>query len=144
MIRNPAAVIAGLVIAFTLIWLIEKVGHTIYPPPADLDFSDPGAVRPYIATLPIFALLFPMFAWFIGTFAGSLAACLIGTARRVVFAGIVGVLVLAGTIANLILIPHPLWFSILSVIGIVVSAWLAVVIAPARGQTVAEEVSAAD
>ena len=132
MIRNPIAVIAGLVIAFVLILLVEKIGHTIYPPPADLDFSDPDAVRPYIATLPVFALLFPMFAWFIGTFVGSVVACLLGTARPIVFAGVVGVLVLAATIANLIVIPHPLWFSILSLIGIVVSAWLAVVAASAR------------
>jgi len=143
-IRNPAAVIAGLVIAFALIWLIETVGHTVYPPPADLDFSDPDAVRPYIATLPIWALLFPMFAWFIGTFVGSLVACLIGTARPIVFAGIVGVLVLAGTIANFIVIPHPLWFSILSVIGIVVSAWLAVLIASANTQTKADDTSASE
>ena len=132
MIRNPIAVIAGLVIAFVLILLVEKIGHTIYPPPADLDFSDPDAVRPYIATLPVFALLFPMFAWFIGTFVGSVVACLLGTARPIIFAGVVGVLVLAATIANLIVIPHPLWFSILSVIGIVVSAWLAVVATSAR------------
>ena len=62
MIRNAAAFVVGIVTAFGLVLLIEKLGHTIYPPPADLDWSDPAAVRPYIATLPIFALLFPMFA----------------------------------------------------------------------------------
>jgi len=130
MIRNISAAIIGLVIAFALIMVIEKVGHMIYPPPPDLDFSDPEAVRPYIATLPILALLFPMFAWMIGTFSGSLVACVIGTVRPLAFAIVVGGLVLAGTIANLIVIPHPLWFSALSVIGIVASAWLAMLLAP--------------
>jgi len=130
MIRNAAAFVVGIVTAFGAIWLIEKLGHTIYPPPADLDFSDPEAIRPYIATLPIFALLFPMFAWFIGTFAGSLVACYVGEARPILFTGVVGGLVLAATIANLIVIPHPLWFSIISVLGIVVSAWFALQIAP--------------
>lgn len=130
MIRNAGGVLAGLVIAFVLIWLIEKLGHTVYPPPADLDFSDPEAIRPYLDTLPIFALLFPMLAWFIGTFTGSLVGSLIGTARPLLFCAVVGGLVLAGTIANLIVIPHPLWFSIISVIGIVASAWLALQIAP--------------
>ena len=130
MIRNIAAAIIGLVIAFALIMAIEKVGHMIYPPPPDLDFSDPEAVRPYIATLPILALLFPMFAWMIGTFSGSLVACVIGTVRPLAFAVVVGGLVLAGTIANLIVIPHPLWFSALSVIGIVASAWFAMLLAP--------------
>ena len=130
MIRNIAAAIIGLVIAFALIMAIEKVGHMIYPPPPDLVFSDPEAVRPYIATLPILALLFPMSAWMIGTFSGSLVACVIGTVRPLAFAIVVGGLVLAGTIANLIVIPHPLWFSALSVIGIVASAWFAMLLAP--------------
>ena len=72
----------------------------------------------------------PVFAWFTGTFAGSLAACYTGTARPVIFVGIVGGLVFARTVANLILIPHPLWFSIVSLAGIVASAWLAMQIAP--------------
>jgi len=125
MIRNIAALIAGIVTAFASIYLIEMLGHTIYPPPADLDFSDPAAIRPYIATLPIIALLFPMFGWFVGTLTGSLVADLFGDAKPYVFAGIVGGLVLAGTIANLIMIPHPLWFSIISLLGIIASALLA-------------------
>jgi hypothetical protein len=129
-IRNVIAVVAGIIIAFGLIMLIEKIGHMIYPPPADLDWSDPAVIRPYIATLPILALLFPLFAWMAGTFFGSLAACFIGRARPLAFPGIVGGLVLAGTVANFIIIPHPLWFSILSVIGIASSAWLAMQLCP--------------
>lgn len=139
MIRNAAAVVAGVVTAFVLIMLIEKLGHMIYPPPTDLDWSDPAAVRPYMATMPVLALLFPMFAWMIATFVGSLLGCFIGTARPLAFAGIVGGLVLAGTVANLIVIPHPLWFSILSVVGIVTSAWLAMLVAPTANADTATE-----
>ncbi len=125
MIRNIAALIAGIITAFASIYLIEMLGHTIYPPPPDLDFSDPDAIRPYIATLPIIALLFPMFGWFIGAFAGSLVANFCGDAKPYVYAAAVGGLVFAATVANLILIPHPLWFSITSLLGIIASAWLA-------------------
>ena len=123
MIRNIAALIAGIVTAFASIYLIKNLGHTIYPPPPDLDFSDPEAMRPYIATLPIIALLFPMFGWFIGAFAGSLVANFCGDAKPYVFAAIVGGLVFAATVADLILIPHPLWFSITALLGIIASAW---------------------
>jgi len=111
--------------AFASIHLIEMLGHTIYPPPADLDFSNPEAIRPYFATLPIIALLIPMFGWFVSTLAGSLVANFCGDAKPYVFAAIIGGLVFAATVANLILIPHPLWFSITALIGIVASAWLA-------------------
>ena len=125
MAKNVAAAIAGIVTAFVMIMLIEKLGHIIYPPPTDLDFSDPEVMRPYIATLPFLALLFPMIAWVVATFAGTLLACKIGTAYPMAYAAVVGGLVLAGTIANLIVIKHPLWFSLLSLLAIVASAWIA-------------------
>ena len=130
MIRNIGAALAGLLTAFVLIYLIEMLGHSIYPPPPDLDFSDPEAMRPYVASLPPLALLFPMFAWFIGTFAGTLVASFIGTAKPILFAAVVGIFILAGTIANMIVIPHPLWFAVVALIGIAASAWLAMLVAP--------------
>jgi hypothetical protein len=133
-IRNVAAALAGLFTAFALIYLIELLGHSIYPPPEGLDQKDAEALRAYIALLPPLPMLFPMFAYFLGTFAGTSVGCLIGTARPIFFAAVVGMLVLAGTIANLIYIPHPLWFSIIAPVGIVVSAWLAMVISP-RGSS---------
>jgi len=125
MARNVAAALAGIVTAFVMIMLIEKLGHIIYPPPTDLDFSDPEVMRPYIATLPFLALLFPMIAWVVATFAGTVLACKIGTANPLAFAAVVGGLVLAGTIANLIMIKHPLWFSLVSLIAVAASAWIA-------------------
>ena len=125
MARNVAAALAGIVTAFVMIMLIEKLGHIIYPPPADLDVSNPDVMRPYIATLPFLALLFPMIAWVVATFAGTLVACKIGTANPLLFAATVGGLVLAGTIANLIMIKHPLWFSLVSLVAVAASAWIA-------------------
>lgn len=125
MARNVAAALAGIVTAFVMIMLIEKLGHFIYPPPADLDFSDPDVMRPYIATLPFLALLFPMIAWVVATFAGTVLACKIGTANPLAFAAVVGGLVLAGTITNLIMIKHPLWFSLVSLVAVAASAWIA-------------------
>ena len=125
MVRNVAAALAGIVTAFVMIMLIEKLGHFIYPPPADLDFSDPDVMRPYIATLPFLALLFPMIAWVVATFAGTVLACKIGTANPLAFVAVVGGLVLAGTITNLIMIKHPLWFSLVSLVAVAASAWIA-------------------
>ena len=133
MLRNVLAGIAGIATAVILVMLIEKLGHSIYPPPADLDYSDPDALRTYYSQLPLPALLFPMIAWIVGTFAGTLLACYLGTASTLTFAGVVGTLMLAATISNLILIPHPLWFSIIAVLGVAGAAWLAMQLAPDRG-----------
>lgn len=122
--RNIAAGVAGVVIAFVLVWLVEMLGHAVYPPPSDLDFADVDAMQAYIATLPPGALLFVAAAWFIGTLGGTCAACAIGTAKPLRFALVVGGLMLVATIINLAMIPHPMWFAALGIAGIVVAAWL--------------------
>ena len=127
--KSVLALIAGLVVMVVSIALIQALGHSIYPAPADLDTASADAMATYVATLPLPALLFPLFAYIVGTFAGTITACFIGPLKPVIYAGIIGTFVLAGTIANLILIPHPLWFSIFAVIGIGMSAWLAVIVA---------------
>ena len=122
--RNIGAGIAGIVIAIAMVWLIQMIGHAVYPPPPDLDFANPDAMRAFLDTLPVGALLFVAGAWFVGTLAGTCAACAIGTARPMIFAAVVGGLMLLATVVNLLVIPHPAWFSALGIIGIVAAAWL--------------------
>ncbi len=124
MLKNIVAGIAGVIIAGLLVWLVELLGHTVYPPPTNLNFADPDAMSAYIDALPIGALLFVAAAWFIATLGGTVAACKIGDAKPMIFASVVGGLMLLGTLFNLMTIPHPVWFSILGVAGIAVGAWL--------------------
>lgn len=124
MLKNIAAGFAGLIVAGLLVFLVEILGHTVYPPPADLNFANADAMSAYIDTLPIGALLFVAAAWFIGTLGGTVVACKIGDAKPLIYAGVVGGLMLVATLFNLVTIPHPLWFSILGVAGIAVGAWL--------------------
>lgn len=122
--RNIVAAVVGIVVAAVLVMLVEKIGHTIYPPPADLDISDAEAMRDYVAGLPVGALLFVAAAWFIGATAGTCAACAIGTAKPMYIAVLVGGLVFIGASVNLLMFPHPIWFSTLGLTGILVGAGL--------------------
>lgn len=122
--KNIAAGVAGALVAVGLIWIIEIVGHTVYPPPADLDFTDTEAVRIYVAGLPLGAFLFVGGGWFIGTLGGTIAACHVGNAQPKVFAIVVGGLMLIATAFNLATIPHPVGFSIAGISGIIIAAWL--------------------
>lgn len=124
MARNIAAGIIGVLIAGGIVWLVEMIGHTVYPIPPEVDFSDIDAVRAYIAGLPAGAFAFVGAGWFFGTLLGTMAACRVGTAAPRVFAIVVGLLMLAGTAFNLAVIPHPLWFAITGVVAIIVAAWL--------------------
>ena len=128
MLKNIAAGVAGVFIAMGLVWLVEMIGHSVYPPPADIDFSDAGAMRIYVASLPFGAFLFVGGAWFIGTLGGTIAACWFGNAEPRIYAMVVGGLMLLATATNLIMIPHPLWFAVLGIVGIIAAAWLGMLI----------------
>ena len=125
MLRDFVAVVAGIITAFLTIMLIDKIGHMIYPPPAGLDFADPEAIRPYLATLPIGAYLFIWASSVVGALTGTLIACFAGAARTAILAAAVGGIVFAATVANFIWIPHPLWLSLATLAGIILSTWLA-------------------
>lgn len=124
--KKIAAGVVGILISMGLVWLVEMIGHSVYPPPPDIDFSDADAMRIYVASLPLGALLFVSSAWFIGTLGGTLAACKVGDAQPKVYAMVVGGMMLLATAINLAMIPHPLWFAILGIVGIIAAAWLGV------------------
>ena len=132
MIRNVLAGMLGIALAIGIIALNEKLGHKFFPPPAGIDFSDPDIVRPYLASLPAWALLQVMAGWVIGVFTGIMAATTIGRASPRIYAWVIGGLILAATISNLIIIPHPMWFNVTSLGAIALSAWFAKSIAEKR------------
>ena len=125
-----AAAIAGVIVAMVAIQLVEMLGHLVYPPPADIEFGDPGQVREFMSTLPVGSLLFVGAAWTIGTFLGTLAGALIARAGATPYAIVVGGIVLAGAATMLMIIPHPWWFTIAAPLSIIAAATLAVLLAP--------------
>lgn len=124
MLRKVVAIIFGVIVAVVLIMIVETFGHTVYPPPADLDFTDMDAMAAYVDALPTGALLFVMAAWVAGTFGGGLLACAIARERPMVYAFSIAGMVLLGTGFTLTQIHHPTWFSVLSIIAILLTAWL--------------------
>ena len=122
--RNIAAGVVGIIVAFTLVLIVEKIGHAVYPIPEGLDFADPVAMGEYMESVPLGALLFVAAAWLIGAAGGTCAACAIGRARPWIFAAVVGGLVFIAASVNLFMIPHPIWFSVLGLVGILIGAGL--------------------
>lgn len=111
----------GIIIAVALIYVIEMIGHNIYPPPPDTDLTDPEALGMLLAGAPIGALLFVILAYVIAVFGGGLLAALIARETPTRYVWTVGGFVLLGTVANLFMIPHPAWFVITAIACIVVA-----------------------
>lgn len=122
--RKIFAVVLGVIAAVVLIIAIEALGHSLYPLPEGLDITDTDAMKAYVMTLPIAALLIVMASWIVATLVGGLLACFIARETPLIYAAIIGGLVLLGTIINLMSLPHPLWFSITSVLAIIATIFV--------------------
>lgn len=125
MIRKLLAIIIGVLVAGITVMLIQELGHGLYPPPADLDVSDREFMADYVAGLPWGPLAFVLASYVIGTLAGGWAAASVAGESSLLFAGIVGLLMLAGAIWNVMIIPHPTWFTVTAVIGVILATLLA-------------------
>jgi len=94
---------------------MQSLGHFIYPPPADLDLKNPEAMKNLIASAPVGALLLVVLAYAVGSFGGGWLAARLAPKSHILHGMIVGGLLMAAGIMNLLMLPHPLWFWIVSV-----------------------------
>ncbi len=124
MIKNILAIVAGLAAAFAVVSLVQRVSHMLYPLPSGLDINDAEQLGTYIASAPLPALLLVLVSYYLGTVIGIIVANWIAPMGAVRNGLVIGALMLAATIANVVMIPHPLWFSAAAVGGIALLAWI--------------------
>ena len=110
--RRIGAVLAGLVVAFLIAEAAELLVHQIYPPLKGTDMHNFEAVKKFVAALPTPAFALVLTGWLLATVVGTFTATRIG--RTPVCGYILGALLLAGGIVNCVVIPQPLWFSLIS------------------------------
>ncbi len=132
MVKKVDAAVLGINAAGLIVAIVEALGHAVYPIPPDVDFNDSVQFGSYVKSLPIGAFLFVAGGWTLATLGGGLLACFIAKEKPFVYSGIVGGFILVATVANLIMIPHPLWFSISALIAIAVMTYVTGVIASSR------------
>jgi hypothetical protein len=125
MLRSVLGALAGIATAVVTVMLMDWLSHIVYPPPDGIEIMDTEALNAYLAAAPVGALVIMLVGYLMATFDGVVVACLIGRVQPVIYALTIGVLMLAGTVSNLIMLQHPTWFSVSAIVGIIVSAWLA-------------------
>jgi hypothetical protein len=110
MLRKIGGALAGLVIVFLFVQVAELGVHRLHPPAAGTNMNDFQEVKKYVAALPVTALVLVLAGWLFGTVLGTLTAARIG--RSAVPAYFIAVLLLIGGIVSSIVIPQPVWFSV--------------------------------
>ena len=132
MVRKIIALIVGLAVAVITVMLVQKLGHHLYPPPEGLDPADEEFMKNYVASLPWGPLSIVIASYVLATLAGGWVAASVAGEKPMLFSGIVALFVLAGAVSTMIIIPHPTWFMVTAVVGIIVAAMVAARFASGR------------
>ncbi len=116
-VRNIAAVIAGAVLGSIVNMSIIMMSSSVIPPPEGADVTTMEGLKASMHLFEPKHFLFPFLAHSVGTLAGAFGATLIAATHKMRFAFGIGVLFLIGGLINVIMLPSPLWFSLLDLIG---------------------------
>jgi hypothetical protein len=127
MARTILGIVAGIVVAFATVFIIDLAGHQIYPLPSDLNMYDPEAVGAFIRTMPPLALAIVVLAWFVGALDGGVVAAAISRRHWTVWP--IAALVALGGIVNVLMIPHPALLQIGAVVAPLLGGFAASLVA---------------
>ena len=116
-IRNILAVISGLVVGSMVNGSLIMASGSLIPPPPGADVTTMEGLQ---ASLHLFEprhVIMPFLAHAFGTLVGAFVAAAIATNNSMKIALGVGVLFLVAGMINVFLLPSPIWFSILDLVG---------------------------
>jgi hypothetical protein len=120
--KTTLGLIAGIIVAFVIISLNEHITSSMHPAPEGMNMNDIEVVKSYISTMPITAFLTILLGYSVASFVGAFTATYISKIIRHSF--IVALILILANTANLLMIPHPVWFAIASSLIYLPFAWL--------------------
>ncbi len=130
-VRNIIAVVIGLIAGSLVNMGIIMVSGSIIPPPEGSDLTTAEGLKAAMALMEPRHFLMPFLAHALGTFVGAFVAAKLAATQKMIFAIAIGVLFLIGGIANIFMLPSPLWFTLLDLAGAYlpvafIAGWLAI------------------
>ena len=114
MFRSVMSILAGVVLGGVVVGSVEAAGHLLYPLPTGLDIDDPKALALAMAELPMGAFLMVQLAWFLGAACSAWLASRLALAEPLLCGVLAALVMLAFAVMNLIMIPSPLWFILIT------------------------------
>jgi hypothetical protein len=116
-LKNILAVVTGIILGSIVNMAIIMVSGSVIPPPNGVDVTD---MENLIAAMPLFEpkhFILPFLAHAAGTFTGAFVAAKIAATHHMKMAFIIGLFFLVGGIANVYMLPSPMWFNVVDLMG---------------------------
>ena len=116
-LRNILAVVAGLILGNVVNMGIIMISGSIIPPPEGADVTTTAGLEASIHLFKPIHFLMPFLAHALGTFSGAFLAAKIASTHKMIFAISIGVFFLIGGAIMVYLLPSPMWFNIVDLVG---------------------------
>lgn len=111
--RKILSVLCGIVLGMLVIGLIESLGHRLFPVPQEISQTyENQDTEALLAQISPKMLLFVLLAYISGSFVGGFITVWIGRSKELSL--ITGLVLTLGGAITVFMIPHPLWFILLS------------------------------
>lgn len=116
-LKNILAVVAGIVIGSAVNMGIILMSSSIIPPPEGADLTTAEGLKNSMHLMQPKHFIMPFLAHALGTFVGALLAVKLAAKHPFTLALIVGAFFLIGGIANVFMLPSPIWFTLIDLVG---------------------------
>lgn len=116
-LRNILAVITGILVGGIVNMSLIMVSGSVIAPPEGVDLTTSEGLIKGMALMEPRHFVFPFLAHALGTLVGAYLAARMARTRKMLMALIIGVFFLLGGIANVMMLPSPMWFNVVDLAG---------------------------
>jgi len=116
-LRNILAVLSGLILGNLVNMSLIMLSNSIIPPPSGYDNTSIEGLKSTMNLLEPKHFIFPFLAHALGTLVAAFIASKIAANNQLKLSLVIGVLFLLAGISMVAMIPSPLWFSTLDLVG---------------------------
>lgn len=121
-LRAFLAILAGIISGAIVIAISQML--TPYHPDPNMDYNDKTAMAEFVKTLPMQAFLIVLLGYFLGALVGGWVTNFVARPTRFRPALITGTGLFVFGLMNLLAIPHPTWFALISSLLFFIGAWI--------------------
>lgn len=112
-VKNILAVIAGIGVGMIVNMGLIMVSSSLIPPPEGIDNTTMEGLKAGMHLFEPKHFIMPFLAHALGTLAGAFVAAKLAASHHKKFAIGIGVFFLLGGLANIFMLPSPIWFTVL-------------------------------
>lgn len=116
MLRTVLAIFIGLVCGVLIIAGWESFVHKVFLPPSNINFADKAAVKAMMQEMPLNSYLLILSGYALAAFGGGAVTTAIHQLKKILPAMVVAGLLMLAAAANFVMLPHPMWFIVASMI----------------------------